>query len=90
MAHYKGQMVVPDFGFYGREAHVSLIRETRLIAGVYTLQELSPKLRQSVLLIKNKAAAGTTFDDAEILANYMSGFARGQEGFNAYRDACMA
>jgi hypothetical protein len=33
MAHYKGQVVVPDFGFYGREAHIALIREKRLIAG---------------------------------------------------------
>jgi hypothetical protein len=23
MAHFKGQLVVPDFGFYGRECHVS-------------------------------------------------------------------
>jgi hypothetical protein len=34
MAHYKGQVVVPDFGFYGRDAHVSLLREGRVIAGV--------------------------------------------------------
>jgi hypothetical protein len=25
MAHFKGQIVVPDFGFYGREAHIGLI-----------------------------------------------------------------
>lgn len=30
MAHFKGQIAVPDFGFYGREAHVSLIRKNRL------------------------------------------------------------
>src|SRR5205807_10550595 len=42
MAHFKGQVVVPDLGFYGREAHVSLIREGRLIAGVNTLGELPP------------------------------------------------
>jgi hypothetical protein len=34
MAHFKGQVVVPDFGFYGREVHVGLFRERRLIAGV--------------------------------------------------------
>jgi hypothetical protein len=28
MAHFKGQVVVPDFGFYGREGQVSLMRET--------------------------------------------------------------
>ena len=43
MAHYKGQVVVRDFGFYGREAHIALIREKRLIAGVNFLAELPPK-----------------------------------------------
>jgi len=70
MAHYKGQVVVPDFGFYGREAHTSLIREGRLIAGVNTLQELSPRLRQAVLLIEDKVASGATYEDAELLAKY--------------------
>ena len=45
MAHYKGQVIVSDFGFYGRDAHVSLIREGRLIAGVNFLDELPDKLR---------------------------------------------
>jgi len=44
MAHYKGQLVVPDLGFYGREAHVALVREGRLIAGVNHLAELPTKL----------------------------------------------
>jgi hypothetical protein len=70
MAHYKGQVVCPDFGFYGREAHVSLIREDRLIAGVNTLSELPPKLRQHALLIEDKVANGCTVDDAETLASY--------------------
>jgi hypothetical protein len=70
MSHYKGQIVVPDFGFYGREGHVSLIREKRLIAGINFLGELSPKLRQSVLLIKDKVASGATTEDAETLARY--------------------
>lgn len=89
MAHYNQQLVIPDFGFYGRDAHVSLIREGRLVAGVNTLAELPPKLRQAVLLVKEKKAAGATAEDAETLATYMSGFARGQEGFNAYRDAAI-
>jgi hypothetical protein len=63
MAHYKGQVVVPDFGFYGRDAHVSLIREERLIAGVN-------HLRQAVLLIDEKEAKGATYEDAETLAHY--------------------
>jgi hypothetical protein len=57
MAHFKGQVVVPDFGFYGREGHVSLIKENRLIAGVNSLGELPPKLRQNVLLIKTRRLA---------------------------------
>jgi hypothetical protein len=70
MARFQGQIVVPDFGFYGREAHVSLIREKRLIAGVNTLEELPPKLRQAVLLIKDKQGSGATAEDAETLATY--------------------
>jgi hypothetical protein len=70
MAHFKRQVVVPDFGFYGREGHVSLIRKNRLIAGVNSLAELSPKLRQSVLLISEREGKGTTFEDAQTLAKY--------------------
>jgi hypothetical protein len=71
MAHYKGQLVVPDFGFYARDAHASLLRgEGRLIAGVNTLEELPPKMRQQSLLISDKVASGTTTQDAEILAGY--------------------
>jgi hypothetical protein len=70
MSFYKGQLVIPDFGFYGRDAHASLIRENRLVAGVNFLGELSDKLRRSVLLIKDKQAAGATFEDAEVLAKF--------------------
>lgn len=69
MAQYRGQLVVPDLGFYGRDVHSSLIREGRLIAGVNFLSELPPRLRQSVLLME-KVPAGTTFEDAETLALY--------------------
>lgn len=70
MTHFKGQLVIPDGGFYLRESHVSLIRENRLVAGVNSLAELPPKLRQSVLLIKEKEASGATYEDAETLAKY--------------------
>jgi hypothetical protein len=70
MAHFKGQIIVPDFGFYGREAHAGLIGEGRLIAGVNSLSELSPRLRQAVLLIPDKEGSGATFEDAETLARY--------------------
>ncbi len=36
------------------------------------LAELSPKLQRSVLLIKDKQASGTTFEDAETLAKFSS------------------
>jgi hypothetical protein len=89
MAHYEGQVIVPDFGFYGRECHTRLIREERLIAGVNVLGELSPKLRQSVLLIKDKVARGTTVEDAEKLAEYER-LAPGTNGFNDYVGAAIA
>jgi hypothetical protein len=44
--------------------------EDRLIAGVNTLAELPPKLRQRALLIPEKAASGATHDDAETSAKY--------------------
>lgn len=89
MAHFKGQIVVPDFGFYGREAHVSLIREGRLIAGVNTLGELPPALRRSLLLVKDKVASGTTLEDAETLAAY-GRLAKGTNGFNEFVEGAMA
>ena len=70
MSHFKGQIVVPAFDFYGREAHVSLIREERLIAGVNFLDDLPPKLRRSVLLIEGKEPSKATYEDAETLALY--------------------
>jgi hypothetical protein len=83
IGHFKGQLVIPDLGFYGREAHASLIREERLIAGINFLGELSPKLRNAVLLIKEKQGRGATAEDAETLAAYTSKFARGSVGFAA-------
>lgn len=89
MAQFKGQLVIPDFGFYGREAHVSLIREERLIAGVNVLAELSAKLRQTVLLMEDKEASGTTREDAETLAQYAR-LAPGTTGFNDFVQGAMA
>lgn len=70
IGHYQGQIVVPDLGFYGREAHVSLIRENRLIGGVRFLDELPRKLRQAVLLIPDKVVEGALYDDAVLLAKF--------------------
>jgi hypothetical protein len=52
------------------EAHMRLIREERLIAGVNFLGEVSPKLRQGVALIGEKVLSGATAEDAEALAKY--------------------
>jgi hypothetical protein len=65
----KGQIIVPDFGFYARNFHASLIREGRLIAGVYTLSALDEQLRQMCLLMETEAA-GCTYEDAQALAKY--------------------
>lgn len=85
---FKGQVVVPDFGFYGRDVHVSLLRENRLIAGVNFLSELPPKLRNSLLLVEDKIASGTTFDDAEVLADFAR-IPRGTNAFNSFVDEAM-
>jgi hypothetical protein len=83
MASYKGQIIVPDFGFYGRDAHIGLIRENRLIAGVNFIVELPAKMRQSVLLIKDKVGKGATADDAKTLAMY-AGLVEGTVGFTDF------
>jgi hypothetical protein len=70
IGQFKGQIVVPDFGFYGRPLHLSLIRQGRLTCGVNYLAELEPKLRQAVLLIKDKVGQHCSADDAGILASY--------------------
>ena len=88
ITHFKGQLVIPDFGFYGRDIHTRLVREDRLIAGVNFLNEVPDKLRRSLLLIEDKTADGATFEDAQTLAK----FARllpGTNGFNDFIDRAM-
>lgn len=87
MEQFKGQVIVPDFGFYGRDVHLSLIRENRLVAGVNFLSELSPKLRNS-LLLEETVASGATFEDAGILADYAR-IPRGTNAFNSFVDQAM-
>ena len=82
ISSFKGQVVIPDFGFYGRDIHTSLVRENRLVAGVNFLDELPDKLRQSVLLMNDKMPSGATYDDAQTLARY----ARLLPGTNEYND----
>jgi len=68
IAQFKGQIILSDLGFYGRDAHASLIRQERLIAGVNFLDELPEKLRQAVLLIPDKVPQRALHDDAVELA----------------------
>jgi hypothetical protein len=83
ITQFKGQLVLPSFGFYGRDAHVNLIEEDRLIAGINTLGELSPLMRQHLLLVSEKVASGAIASDAEELARY-EGLVRATVGFNDY------
>jgi hypothetical protein len=46
IGRHEEQILIEDFGFYARPFHTALIREDRLIAGVYTLSELDDKLRR--------------------------------------------
>jgi len=87
--HFRGQLVVEDFGFYGRDVHASLVRENRLIAGVNFLGELAPRLRNSVLLIKEKIGSGATVEDAETLARHER-LRPATNAFNEFVDRAMA
>jgi hypothetical protein len=87
--HFKGQLVIPDFGFYGRDAHTSLIRENRLVAGVDFLAELPTRLRHAALLIEGKVASHAHVDDAETLAKY-AGLSPGTNAYNAFIEAAIS
>lgn len=88
MGQHKGQIIVPDFGFYGRPLHVSLMRQNRLTCSVSYLAELSPALRQAVLLIPNKHGSGCTFEDAQTLAAY-EGLAPHHNNYNDFIEEVM-
>lgn len=83
IGQHQGQVIVPDFGFYGRPLHVSLIRQNRLTAGLNTLSELGrpdDKFRQGVLAMKDKFGSGCLYEDALELAKYLCPFLPGQDG----------
>lgn len=82
MSMYRGPVLVPDFGFYGRPFHTSLIRQGRLHAGINSFDEL-PKLRNELVLIEQKIASRCTPDDAELLALY-AGVTPGTNAFNEF------
>lgn len=88
ISQFQGQVIVPDFGFYGREHHVALIRQNWLVAGVNTLSELPERLRQALLTVPEKIASRTTSEDAEVLAKYR-GFIPHTIEHSDYMDAAM-
>lgn len=67
IGQFKGQVIVPDFGFYGRVHHLSLIRQNRLTAGLSFMSEVPVVLQQALLSIKDKVIYRTTVKDAEEL-----------------------
>jgi len=67
---FKGQVIIPDFGFYARDFHASLIREKRLAVGVNSLSELTPKMRQLCMMMEDKTGDRCAYEDAEALARY--------------------
>jgi hypothetical protein len=68
IGQHQGHIIVPDFGFYGRPLHLSLIRKKRLTAGLNTLSEAPPSLHQPLLTVPEQYGAGCTYDDAVVLA----------------------
>lgn len=90
MEQYPGQLVVPDFGFYGRDVHSGLLRSNRLIVGVRFLSELPPKLRRNAMLIEEKVAMGAIYEDAVELGRYDCRFPPNTEGYDAFIKAAMA
>jgi hypothetical protein len=70
MLEYPHRLLIPDIGFYGQDIHTRLVRENRLIAGVNFLSVLPPRLRDTMLLIPDKAGNGTIVEDAETLAKF--------------------
>lgn len=83
---YKGVVVIPDYGFYACPFHLSLM--DRLIAGVNFLEEVPLKLRNALLLMDEKIAAGTTYDDAQTLAKY-AGYVPDTPDYNPFIKECM-
>lgn len=65
---FQGQVIIQDFDFYGRDAHISLIDEDRLIAGVNYLDQLPEKLRDAALTIPDIQAHSALYRDAVVLA----------------------
>jgi len=70
MALYPGQIIAPRFGACARDAHIDLIEQDRLDAGVTHLGQLPDKLRAAVMLVADKRPSGALYDDAVELARH--------------------
>jgi hypothetical protein len=86
---YRHQVVITDFGHYGRDYLTSLIREERLICGVRSLSQLSDELRDEVLLMDDKEGYRCTVEDAEALAGF-TGWAPHSNGYNDFIEKLIA
>ncbi len=83
MGQHKGQVVLPDGGFYARDLHTGLIRQDRLTIACNGLSELPQKVRQAALLFEHKTAHHALFEDAELLARY-AGLMHGTNAFGEF------
>jgi hypothetical protein len=70
VGQFQGQVIVPDFGFYGRDFFSQFVRENRLVASVSFLSEVSVPLQQLLLSVKDKTIYRTTPEDAKRLVFY--------------------
>lgn len=70
IGQHKGQVIVPDGGFYLRPLHVSLIRQDRLTVGLRYLAELPLPMQHAVLAIEDKHLMRLLPDDAETLIGF--------------------
>lgn len=69
IAQYPGLVVIPDFGFYAHPGHIAIIRQGRLVAGIYSFDEV-PAFRSQLLLMPDRIPSHCTYNDALILAQY--------------------
>lgn len=67
---HKGQIVLPDFGFYGRPLHMSFIRQGRMTAGLRYLDELPMPLQRALLTIEDKHFMRLLPQDAQNLIGF--------------------
>lgn len=83
LSEFDGQCIVPDGGFYLRDVHTRLIREERLVAGLYNFDELPDKLRKSAWQIADKVFSRASAKDAEEEATLL-GLIKGTNARNEF------